>query len=335
MPAQSEKIQQLKEQTPEGEIPYFSKSRIKTYKTCPRKFYYTYIEGKRPDETDAMRQGTRIHEVFEDYYENVGEHFQRREGEKIPNFPPSPRELSEMLPDKVLRWADWYEFMGNFLAWECMRAEYALASQENIEDAIEIWLPCGVEEECWKETCDPSWMGFADVIIHASTVPEIEDDSGVVIVDFKTGKTPDKRYRDDGIYLEGEYYGMVFDDEYEVAGVAGFYPKAGDFLVTDLSKERRDTIEEIVEKINSAVNSKDGASKEKFPIEPQPLCKWGDGEENECDFYRECESSWGEPARRREVFEQMIENGNSDGQIAGYFDCGIGAVRYWKSKFNL
>jgi len=333
MPSATSKIKKLREESGEGEIPYLSKSRIKKWETCPRQFYHTYIEGKRAEETDAMRQGTRIHETFEDYYANVQEHYAPEEGEEISDFPPTPEQLTELLPDDVLRWADWREFMANFIVWEIRRAEAADEKFELTENAIHHWLPVGIEAEEWKEDEDPPWMGFADVIVHAATVPQVDTDSGVVIVDFKTGKTPNKKYRDNGIFLEGEFYAAIFEDVYDVVGVAGFYPKAGDFLVSDLSDKRRKTVEEIVDEINTAVEN--GCNIEDFPIDEQPLCKWGEGEENQCEFYDECPSSWGVPAEKRDLFETMVDNGNTPYQIADYMGCEVGHVYYWKKKFNL
>ena len=51
-----------------------SASRIKTYRTCPRKFWYKYVKGVRPDTTEAMRRGSEIHKDAEKYYENFPDH---------------------------------------------------------------------------------------------------------------------------------------------------------------------------------------------------------------------------------------------------------------------
>lgn len=325
MPSATNKIQELREESDEGDIPYISKSRLTTYEKCPRKFYYTYIEERRPDETDAMRQGTRVHYIFETYYENLVAEY---ESGNL-SLPAEPHDLTDYLPDDTLLWADWQDFISNFIAWEMNRVDNS--------ESVEEWLPVGIEEEAWKSQDDkPPWMGFADLIVQSSTVNEIDDNDGVVIIDFKTGKTPKEKYRNTGIFLEGEFYGMIFSDEFDVSGVAGFYPKEGDFLVTDLSKTRRDTIRQIISDINEVVGG-DGEypDEEAFEHDPQPLCKWGEGEENECDFYGECPSNWGEPAKNKVTFVEMVERGDSDGVIANYFDCPYGAVNYWKWKFDL
>lgn len=348
MPTATNKINRLREEAEEGELPYFSKSRVKNYKNCPRSFYHTYIEGKRGEETDAMRQGTRVHEVFEDYYDNLCKHYDLSDGKgEDLKFPPEPRDLVQFLPEPVLRWADWMEFMANFLAWEVYRAEQALEVVEDLDwpmdnstktvEAINQWIPVGIEEEAWHEPENgPEWMGFADVIVNASSIKEVDTDTGVVIVDFKTGKTPKKRYRNEGIFLEGEYYGMIFDEMYEVSGVAGFYPKQGDFLVSDLSSKRRDDVRSIINDVNNAVDCDGKPDEEEFPIDEQPLCKWGEGEDEQCDFYDECPSKWGVPVEKKELFEAMVDNGNTAYQIADYMEIdNVGIIYYWAKKLNL
>jgi len=49
------------------EIGSLSATRISTYLTCPRKFWYKYKLGKKPDETEAMRRGSAIHDEAERY----------------------------------------------------------------------------------------------------------------------------------------------------------------------------------------------------------------------------------------------------------------------------
>ncbi len=76
MPSETTKIQKCKEEAKEGELPYWSKSRLLTAEKCWRNFYYTYVLGRRAEETDAMKQGTRVHYTYEVYYENLLEHYE-------------------------------------------------------------------------------------------------------------------------------------------------------------------------------------------------------------------------------------------------------------------
>ena len=341
MPAQTDRVQTLREEAGEGEIPYISKSRIKKFVTCPRKFYYSYIRGVPTPETDAMRRGTDIHETFEGYYENVQSYVEEH-GEV-------PDDLVTMLPDDSSRWGKYMDpYISNFLVWEKKRLNQAKihVARENQgynpeecdRRVAELWLPVAVEAEEWLE--DPldygedaiPWMGYADVIVDAATVPACEEDEGVVIVDFKTSsKTPKEQYRDEGIYLEGEYYAMLFESEYDVAGVAGFYPAPGEMVVSPLKEERRDLIREVVTHIHEHRELSD------YEADEQPLCQYGVGPEKGCAFYGICSSTWGEPAKNEDAYEKFKEvlssaDGDKPYAVAQAFNMDYGAAKYWVGK---
>lgn len=277
MPTQSDKLHELRENAADGELPYISKSRVTTFKTCPRKFYYQYVKGLRTPANFYMKRGTRIHSALEIYYENVLAEYDRCSGVYA--------DLSRYLPEDTMMWADFTEpFITNFLLFEQRRRDYC-ASKDGL---MSHFPPVGIEAEGWDDEAAPPWMGYADVILHAGSVPELEENDGVVIVDFKTGKTPKKQYRDDGIFLEGEYYAMLFEDEWDIAAVAGYFPKNDDFIVSPLNEERRARIYEYVEEMSAS------DLREHFPVDEQPLCKWGPGEDDQCDFYDICSSKWGQ-----------------------------------------
>lgn len=273
MPTQTDKLQELRENTPDGELPYISKSRVTTYKTCPRKFFYSYIKGLKSPETFYMTRGTRIHRAVEIYYENVVAEFEET-GEVNDN-------LIQYLPEDSERWADFIEpFITNFLLFEHRRLDAAPSPSD--------FIPVGIEAEGWDESYTPPMMGYADVILKASSVPEIDENDGVVVTDLKTGKTPDPKYRDEGIFLEGEYYSYLFKDEWDVTAVAGYYPKNDDFIVSDLDEDRLASIFKMIERM------KVSREMEKFPTKPQPLCKWSDDDDDQCEFYDICPAGgWG------------------------------------------
>lgn len=323
MPTATERITELRENCAEDELPYISKSRLKTFVQCPRKLYYNYILGIRPPENYHMKKGSRIHLVFEKYYENL---FEYHSSEFIDELPETVDDLVKHLPDDGQLWFDWTKpYIGNFISWELQRAQ-------NVSTVAD-WLPVGIEEEGWNDDELIPWMGFADVIVPAKSVPEVNEDDGVVIVDFKTGKTPNKKYRDHGIYLEGEYYGMLFKDQYDVKGVAGYFPKNNDFIVSPLSEDRREFIRDSIEEIHNF-----GTDKQNFEPDTGPLCKWGKDSDEQCDYYSMCHAGkeWGGPADNKEQFIEQYENGASEYELAEQY-CGgdMGAVYYWKSKFNL
>ncbi|MFC6717944.1 PD-(D/E)XK nuclease family protein [Natrialbaceae archaeon GCM10025810] len=272
MPTQSDTLTELREGCAPGKLPYISKSRVTTYKTCPRKFYYSYVLGMRTPDTYYTKRGRQVHETYEIYYENLLESYVDRSE--------VPEDLTELLPSDVSLWADWIEpYISNFILFEMDRRKAAPDDK--------AFLPVGVEAEGWDWEQAPPWMGYADVIVNASSLPQVENDEGVVIIDFKTGKTPDPKYRDDGIFLEGEYYAVLFEDEWDIAAVAGYFPMNDDFVISPLDAERRERIFQYVEEMTASTDRED------FPVKEQPLCAWKSDEGCQCDFYKICSSSWG------------------------------------------
>lgn len=323
MPSATERIVAARDAAGDNELPYISKSRLTAYTKCPRAFYYNYILGIRPVENEHMRKGSRIHLAFELYYQNVVDHYTGDFVDYV--LPSTPRELARFLPDEALLYADWLPYIANFLTWELYRASHATTLRD--------WLPVAIEAEAWDDNKRVPWMGFADAIIPAASVPQVEDDKGVVIVDFKTGKTPDKKYRNKGIYLEGEYYGMLFRDDYQVAGVAGYFPKNNDFIVSPLQGSRRDFIRDQIQKMHIS-----GDVKDRYPTNTGPLCKWGpeDGE-NQCDYYDLCAAGqeWGAPTDRWDEFVIDVQNDENYGFLAQkYFDGDADSLGYWTWKAN-
>ena len=302
-------------------MPYVSKSRLMKWEEQKEHFRLKYLEGIREPETAPMVRGSRIHEAIEGFYKNA----RHAEGLEI---------STELLPANRELWADFIDpYISNFLCFELRRLERAPSETE--------YYPIGVEEEVWRAGVSeeqPEWMGIADAIYHASTIPGIEDDAGVVICDFKTGSVPAEQYRSNGIYKELAYYSMVFDEKYNVAGVAAYYPRDDTLLVettgtkrmSDLQAEVSTSVEEMVE----ACAEYEGDTQ--FEVNPGPLCKWSVDDEDESAFYGVCsQCDWGVPANNKETFEQMITEGYSETEIAEVLGTSTNAVNYWKFKMDL
>jgi hypothetical protein len=306
MPGETERIQEARaaaENDPMRPLPYISKSRLKEYVTCPMKFYFTYVLGRRGEATFYTARGTEVHRAFENFYENVCE-----------NTPVAfnSRRLSQYLPGKetghgrrgAADWADhMMPFITNFLLFEKRRKVESTNHATTGESLVDwkTWEPVGIEEEGWLdyEWNDPRWnvplMGFADLVVHSASLPGdvVEADHGVTILDHKTGSVPDEQYRDEGIYLEQEFYATIFEQtmDHNVTGVAAYYPKSDTTIGASLSDERRSFMDQ---KLHEMVALSFHAEKDWFPIDEQPLCAWsnqkGDGL---CDHYADCDSEWG------------------------------------------
>jgi len=322
MPERSDKLLRLQEEASQYELPYVSKSRVMQWIKNKEHFRFKYLEEIKPDETEAMRRGTDIHETFEEFYINAAE---RDSSEAVAN----PIEL---LGD-YRRWCDYTEpYITNFFQWERRRLYAA-------KDSGAEWHPVSVEEEHWRDPIlgidgEPEWMGLADVIVDAGSVAEVPDDEGVVIIDFKTGSVPDKKYRSNGIYTELEYYTILFEEKYDVVDAAAYYPRHDELVVQPRGGPYRDNVECAVREMVSAVNEYDGS--QKFEANEGPLCMWSEEDGDQSDFYGICsQCTWGVPANNKEAFTQMVEEGYSYKRIANDLGTSTDAVQYWSYKFDL
>jgi hypothetical protein len=322
MPDRSDRLLDTADAAGEYELPYISKSRIMQWIKNPEHFRLKYLEDIREPETDAMVRGTRIHESFEQFYENGGV------GRKAGHLDAGV----EALPADRQLWADFVEpYITNFLTWETDRWDH-------VGGNVDQYVPVGIEEEHWRDEVlgiegEPEWMGIADAIFHASSVPSVDEDDGVIIVDFKTGSVPDEQYRGDGIYTELEYYMLLFEDKYNVVAAGAYYPRENELLIHRPAEQQRDLIIESAAEMIREVEAYDGDTK--FEGKEGPLCKWGFSDDEESAFYGVCsQCTWGAPAKNRNTFEQMLEEGYSDGEIAEVLDCSVNSVRYWKYKVN-
>jgi len=325
MPERSSRIEEAYAESSDGELPYISKSRVKTWNQNPDHFRLKYVEGLKPSENTAMLRGTQIHELFEDHYNSILDSYEAT-GE-IPEF-----------HEWVDGFGNWHNlarhsapYAMNFLAFEYRRLQES--------NTAEQFLPVSVEEEHWVDPQlgldgEPCWMGLADVIVPAASLRQVESDTGVVIIDFKTGSVPREKYRSepDGIHTELEYYAILFGNKYDVVGAAAYYPRADELLVQPDNASHREQVENAVRDMVPAVASGD---KSNFPHDEGPLCKWGPGDDEESDYYGLCNCTWGRPVEQEERFTKLVERGLRDSAVADKLGCSSNAVRYWTYKLDL
>ena len=287
--------------TVSGGLPYVSKSRIKTWQQCPRKFYWKYWCDERPPGTYYTERGTQVHETFENFHLNLIEY--------IAEYDRRPDRFTPLLEDWQ-NYGQWTEMVGNFFRFEERRWKAALQSlvddrfEHDLDDSVlNRWEPVEVEAEAWlgkppedwqdsadyvsgePPVGDLPWMGRADLVADTRSVPGVSG-NGVTIIDYKTGSVPDEQYRDKGIYLEGEYYGRLFETFYDVDAVAGYYPSADELITSPYPNRARYTdIERAVLGMQQAPDI------ENYPVEQTPLCHYNNSQnEGQCWFHPICET---------------------------------------------
>lgn len=297
------------------QLPYVSKSRIKTMVQCPRNFFWKYWCDNRGPGSYYTERGTEVHETFEKFHENLTA--------EVETTGARPERFTHLLPESPL-WSQWVEMVGEFFRFEERRWRAAYRSAlddlgpvaEVYDTAVDRWTPVEVEAEFWlgeppqswldserggepdyvsgePPVGDIPWMGRADLIVDTRSLPEVEGD-GVTIIDYKTG-TPDTiKYEgkpwlqeslETGIFLEGEYYGWLAEPFYEVDAVAGYYPAHDELVVSTYpSKTRRWDIKSAV------LGMQQPPDIENFETQESGLCHYNNSKNHgQCFFYPICE----------------------------------------------
>lgn len=300
---------------------YLSKSRLKTWVSCPRKFYYNYVEEIETEETESMIRGTKIHELIEAYYENAEEYAQSNDE--------PPTTMFSLIDDSVHD--DWREYLdpylAHFLGFERRR-------WDNV-DSMDDWVPIAIEEGMYEQVFDdmPPLTGYADALLPAASFDksDVPETDGSVLVDFKTGEPKSEKYRsheNGGVQLDLAYYKVLFESDFDIKAVAGYYPKTDTLVVSTVEEEKERFVEEIATKISEA----DEDDPEDYPLKMGPLCAWGEGENERCEFYDQCPSTWAVPIDNKERTIELLKQGHTDEQIADEMQTTEDAVGYWIRK---
>lgn len=308
----------------DGKEEYLSKSRLKTWVKCPRKFYYSYVKNIEVEETQSMVRGTKIHDLIEGFYNNAEEYAKDND---------SPPTTMFSLIDSDIH-SDWREFLdpyiAHFLGFERRRWENA--------GCMEDWLPIGVEEGMWEDVFEdtPVLTGYADALLPAASFgdSDVPQNTGCVLVDFKTGEAKSSKYRSQenaGVLLDLAYYKILFECDYDIKAVAGYYPKSDKLVVSDVDEEKR----EFIRRVSKEITEADEENIEDYPLKRSPLCAWGQEESERCEFYENCKSKWAEPIDNEDETVEMLKQGMSNEDIADKLDTTEEAVSYWIRKKRL
>lgn len=259
-----------------NELEHISKSRVKTYLKCPRSFAMKYLCGERFDGNYYTERGTMIHEAYEKFHENLMAYVTANNE--------VPHRFTELLGTSD-DWFQFIEFLGPFFEYELDRLDESKRVADDFEQALEIWTPVSVEEDLNVQNPPVGtlpWLGPADVLHHAASVPEVEATEGVVVLDYKTGSLPKEQYRDTGIHIDLAFYSWMLEKSgFDVAGSIGLYPAADDMIVREVPDiEARATISRVVDDLHTL-----GATRDEFPTKPTPLCDY-------CEYQDQCDTSW-------------------------------------------
>ncbi len=257
-----------------------SPSSINTYKQCPRKYFYQYIE-KLPGSTSIhLIRGSVVHSVLEDFYDieidettnfrhlhmralSLFTKYWKKNKVKLDGLGLTQDELQFFFDESVMMIQNWFNRFKNKMN---ARME---EERETFAQAFVKLTPIR-EEEYRSEAF--MVRGFVD-LIH-------EIDGKTIVLDYKTSKKDDmtEPYR-----LQLAIYAMLYEEK---------HGKKPDYVGIDFLKSIEKLLpvdDELVqhakfelEQIHASTVSNEMAD---YQQRPSPLCKWRSGQ---CDFYDTC-----------------------------------------------
>lgn len=258
-----------------------SPSSINTFRQCPRKYYYSYIEKIPTKPSIHLVRGTIAHEVAEDFFKI-----------NIDNIPENNMDFMLKIFIQDMLSKKWVEAEEEFAKLDMPPEEINFYLNET-KDMIQLWFldfmkvvkedaeEIGLHEAFKKNTpkCEEYFrsegigvQGYVDAIL--------EKDGEVKVIDYKTSKR-DKM--SDDYRLQLAIYALLYHERY------GKYPdKVGLFLFRH-GERLLDVDEELLEfaRIEVAFVHENTQSKNimDYPKKKSILCNWGKGQ---CDFYDMC-----------------------------------------------
>lgn len=253
-----------------------SPSSINTFKQCPRRYYYRYIERRPTQPSIHLVRGTVAHSVLEHFFEQplpdtgggwktdvqlhvlkLLEEFWQKHDEEFSQLDETPEELAaykEETKRMVLTWAHQFS----------ERVE-SLMGDMSFEAAFAALTP--LREEEYRDE-DLNVRGYIDAI---------EEVGGTVeLIDYKTSKKPEitPAYR-----LQLGIYALLYLRRHsKVPDGVGIHFLRHDKQVMQVNDDLLLDAQFEIEQVHMLTQTRDIRN---YPKNPSPLCNW-------CDYYQLC-----------------------------------------------
>lgn len=258
-----------------------SPSSINTFRQCPRKYYYQYIE-KLPTGTSIhLIRGSVVHSALEDFFDadladEVAQSFKflhlrilslftrhwKKNQPQLQKLELSVEELQAFFDESIMMLQNWFD---RFKAKMLKRIDRG----ESFAEAFRALTP---RREVEYKSEEYMVKGYIDVV-H-------EIDGQTVVLDYKTSK---KDEITDEYRLQLAIYAMLYEEKH------GFRPSfvGIDFLksIEKIIPVDEDLIKHAQFEIEQVHASTGSNHIGEYPQRPSPLCKWKTGQ---CDFYDVC-----------------------------------------------
>lgn len=240
-----------------------SKSKINTYKQCPRRYKYDYKDGlarerDEPLEGTPLRIGLDVHEIFEWYY-----------------LQPGAAEIKQPYDydiDQILRQHPKYDMYPNFMD------NFVKFNMRLIDDSgVPGYLPEDVELRLHDENLN--MVGIIDVVF--------KTDAGRTILDYKTGKPKGIRQYREELIIYKMLYEQATGKQVDYCGI--YFPLVDQFRMMKVigpgeevpPKTAAITLEDEFYVLSDIDDVRERIIKEEFPAKPGFLCGY-------CDYKNLC-----------------------------------------------
>ncbi|MFC1774795.1 RecB family exonuclease [Nanoarchaeota archaeon] len=255
-----------------------SPSSIKTYKQCPRKYYYFYIEKRKTAPNIHTLRGNIAHSVLEDFFDtniskvedyNVHNNFRTRVQQLfIHHWKAKEIELSGLDLTKENEMHYFEETLMMLFNWLDQFMIKLNALGEPLQQAFEHLTPIREKHYISEEL---GVRGFIDAI---------ETVQGTVrVMDYKTSKS----FGVDDHRLQLAIYSLLYQEQHgRIPDFVGIYFLKGPEKILPATKEMVKYAKQEVFTIHECTQSK---NKNDYPLKISRLCKWSTGA---CDFYDLC-----------------------------------------------
>ncbi|MBI4159363.1 PD-(D/E)XK nuclease family protein [Candidatus Woesearchaeota archaeon] len=259
----------------------YSPSSILTFKQCPRKFYYQYIEKLPTKKSFSLIRGSIVHTVIEDFFKINIEKVSHQNYEIVfrtlvfdlfkQNWLKNIDQINELVPQQNLQ--DFYytetaQMLQNWYASFIKKLQdksISLTFKEAFKSLTPITETRVISEEIKVQ-------GVIDAIL--------KTEKGIQLLDYKTSK---KEEINEEYKLQLAIYALLYklkynETPYEVG--IHFLKSNEKFIPVDdnLLNFARIEITDVQERTLTA-------DIKEYNKKPSPLCKWSNGE---CDFFKIC-----------------------------------------------
>ncbi|MFC2134052.1 RecB family exonuclease [Bacteroidota bacterium] len=255
-----------------------SPSSVNTYKQCPRKYYYHYIEELPTSPSIHLIRGNIVHSVLEDFFD-IDEKIDSEDALRMHLFLLFDKLWNEKYPELLELDMDekklkcYYDQSRQMLTNWFNRFKKKLRTQldqgNSFNESVEHLTPT---REMQFSSDKFKVRGFIDAIY--------EKNGNTVIMDYKTSR---KGELTEEYQLQLGIYALMYEETKGVKpGFVGIDFMNHSELIIPVTEKLVENAKKDLSYVHSKTVSKDLND---YPQKQSPLCKWSTGQ---CDYYDKC-----------------------------------------------